>query len=165
MHLAFLKAEFADIADTTSDDARLVTTPDLGASAQNERRRELLCRRRGRLLMYVPDSTEWFEVRYLEEPHLHQLRAINFRSWNSPGVDKNELPKVARRIRIPLQAAPSEWASPILWGHTRRGPFTVLEGNNRLTAYAGARSRQRLHIPVYVGLSRDPCCWHLPDHL
>src|SRR5512143_2186449 len=112
MHLAFLKAEFAEIAETTPDDARLLTTPDLEDLGQNERRRQLLCRRRGPLLVYIPQSTEWFKVRYLERQHLHQLRAINFRSWNSPGVDENELLKVARRKTIRLQTAPSEWAAP-----------------------------------------------------
>jgi hypothetical protein len=163
MHVAFLAAEFDKIDDTVSSDLALVTAPDLRDPAQNERRRELLYRRRERLLAYVPESTEWFEVRYLERHHLPQLRAINFGTWNSPGVDENELPRVAHRRRTPLLVSPSEWPPPILWGHTRAGPFTVLEGNNRLTAYAGATQPPTLHVRAVVGLSGDRCCWHLPD--
>jgi len=163
MHLAFLTAEFDKVADTMSSDAVLVTTPDLRDPEQNQRRRDLLYRRRERLLAYVPESTEWFEVHYLERHHLPQLRAINFGSWSSPRVDENELPKVAHRRRIPLLVTPTEWPPPILWGHGRHGPFTLLEGNNRLTAYAGVAKPQPLHITAVVGLSADRCCWHLPD--
>ena len=165
MHLAFLTAEFRYISDTTPGDADLITKPNLQDTAQNRQRRELLYRRRGALLKQIPDSTEWFEVQYLERWHLHQLRAINHRYWTSPGVDDNELLKVARRMRITLLLQPEEWAAPILWGHTRKGPLTVLEGNNRLVAYAAVRHRLRLGVRVYVGLSGEPCCWHAPDGL
>jgi hypothetical protein len=165
MHLAFLAAEFRRIDGTTSGDTALITTPDLDDGAQNQRRRELLYRRREGLLKHVPESTEWFEVRYLERGHLHQVRAIDHRFWTRPGLDENEILKVARRMRIPLLLDPASWAPPILWGHTRKGPFTVLEGNTRLTAYAALRQRIRLHVPVFVGLSPDSCRWHLPDRL
>jgi hypothetical protein len=165
MHLAFLTAEFRAIRDTAPTDVDLIAHADLGDPSQNRRRRDLLYRRRERLLMYVPATTEWFEVRYLERQHLHQLRAINFGSWTSPEADENEVLKVARRRPLPLTTDPREWVPPILWGHSRKGPFTVLEGNNRLTAYAAVRHEVRLCVRVYVGLSPDPCCWHLPDSL
>jgi hypothetical protein len=163
MHLAFLTAEFREIRGTVPGDADLIATPDLDDTAQNHRRRELLYSRRGPLLERIPESTEWFEVENLERWHLHQLRAIDHRYWNSPGVDDNELLKVARRMRITLLLQPHEWAAPILWGHTRVGPLTVLEGNNRLVAYAGVRNQVHLGVRVYVGLSGEPCCWHVPD--
>jgi hypothetical protein len=165
MHLAFLTAEFDEISGIAPGDANLVTVPDLVDAAQNERRRQLLYSRRGPLLDQVPGSTEWFEVRYLERGHLHQLRAINHRHWTRPGVDNNEVLKVAHRMRIPLLRQPTDWAPPILWGHTRNGPFTVLEGNNRFVAYAAVRHQIALRVRVYVGLSAEPCCWHTPDHL
>jgi hypothetical protein len=165
MHLAFLTAEFRDISGTTPADADLIKMPNLDDTAQNHRRRELLYSRRGPLLKQIPASTEWFEVQYLERWHLHQLRAINHRYWTSSGVDDNELLKVARRMRITLLLQPREWAPPVLWGHTKQGPLTILEGNNRLVAYAAVRHRLKLGVRVYVGLSEEPCCWHPPDRL
>ena len=163
MHLAFLSAEFGRINGTTPGDAKLIAEPDLDDAAQNERRLHLLCTRRGRLLQQVPKDTEWYEVRYLERRHLHQLRAINHRHWRSAADDGNELLKVAKRMRVRLLLPPPEWAPPILWGHTRKGPLTILEGNTRLVAYAAIHRQLRLRVRVYVGLSAEPCCWHVPD--
>ncbi len=76
---------------------------------------------------------------------------------------KNELPKVAARKKLPLRVAPSSWERPILWGHDRNGPFTIIEGNNRLTAYA-ASGQSGLNIPAFIGLSTMRCVWHLSDN-
>jgi hypothetical protein len=162
VHLAFFQAEFAKLPGKMPGDEELAEHPDPGDPAQNERRRTLLYGWRGPLLNRIPDSTTWYEVRYLREGHLHQLRAINFPEWNSP-KDRNELVKVARRKPIALTEEPHRWRAPILWGHDRRGPFTILEGNNRLTAYATLSRRPPLQLAVYVGLSVDRCCWHVPD--
>jgi hypothetical protein len=42
------------------------------------------------------------------------------------------------------------------------GPFSILEGNNRLTAYA-CSTHSGLNTPVFVGLSPMRCLWHLVD--
>jgi hypothetical protein len=162
MHLAFFQAEFANLPGTKSGDEELAERPDIASAAQNERRRKLLYEWRGRMLFHVPASTTWYEVRYLREGHLHQLRAIDFPEWNSD-KDHNELLKVAKRKPIILTHEPHRWPAPILWGHDRKGPFTILEGNNRLTAYAALNPRPPLEIAACVGLSADPSRWHMPD--
>ena len=50
-----------------------------------------------------------------------------------------------------------------MWGHDRGGPFTILEGNNRLIAYASTAPRPALEVSVFIGLSKSPCFWHRAD--
>jgi hypothetical protein len=110
----------------------------------------------------IPPDTEWFEVRYLTDDDLGELRAVNFGDWTVP-EERNELSKIAMRKQLPLRVYPSNWEPPILWSHSRNGPFAILEGNNRLTAYAGS-GRSDLKIPALVGLSPMACVWHISDH-
>jgi hypothetical protein len=98
----------------------------------------------------------------LTNASLTELHVVNHSHWVDPG-DDNELLKVATRKMFTLSSDPNEWDTPILWGHEQTGPFTILEGNHRLTAYA-ATSREDLRIPVFVGLSSTACYLHLPDH-
>jgi hypothetical protein len=109
----------------------------------------------------IPLDTEWFDVRFLTDHELTEVHAVNFPNWTDPG-DNNELEKVAARKEIELIASPEMWETPILWGHDQRGPFTIMEGNNRLTAYVGSR-QGGINIPVFVGLSRLQCIWHVFD--
>jgi hypothetical protein len=51
---------------------------------------------------------------------------------------------------------------PILWGHSKAGPFTIIEGNKRLIAYA-ATGETTINIPVLIGLSPMRCLWHILD--
>ncbi len=109
----------------------------------------------------IPADTEWYAVDSLTDEDLPELRAVNHPDWTNP-ADANELLKVAARKQCVLEAEPQNWESPILFGHDQTGPFTILEGNSRLTAYA--RSGQSgLNIPVLVGVSRLPCIWHIID--
>jgi hypothetical protein len=110
----------------------------------------------------VPRDTAWYEVRYLEREHLGQLLVIGRCGWDD-GADRNELLAVAKRRRLVLETPPDKWSAPILWGHRRTGPLTILEGNNRFVAYAATTAPPALWIPVYVGLSENRCVWHLPD--
>ena len=162
VHLAFFRSEFAKLPGRIVGDEDLAQHPDVSDPIQNRRRQTLLYGWRKPLLERIPASTTWYEVRYLCEGHLHQLRIIDFPDWNSP-QDRNELLKVAGRKTIAMKDDPSQWSAPILWGHTRKGPFTIIEGNNRLIAYASLTRRPPLRIATYVGLSADPCCWHHPD--
>jgi hypothetical protein len=163
--LAWLRAERAILvqrANWSADKAELFDEPDIFNADQNRERLHLLYEYRWPLLAEVPPDTKWFEVR-LTDAEIPELHAINHQEWTNPG-DKNELAKVAARKRLPLTSEPSSWESPVLWGHDRRGPFTILEGNHRLTAYV--RSGQScLDIPVLVGLSPAKCKWHLLDEV
>jgi hypothetical protein len=60
-----------------------------------------------------------------------------------------------------MHSPPSNWGTPILWGHDRKGPFTIIEGNHRLVAYASQANKSGLSVPVFVGLSKTPCFWHI----
>jgi hypothetical protein len=102
-------------------------------------------------IVEIPPDTEWYVVHDLTDNELGELHVVNYQEWNEP-EDKNELMKVAARKKIPLREPPSAWQPPILWGHSPTGPFTIIEGNKRLTAYAGS-GQSDLRIPVVVGRS------------
>jgi hypothetical protein len=162
--LAFLGGEWDKwTALAMVGDRRIVDEADLSDFVQNSVRASLLANVRGSLLALIPRDTQWFEVQKLRSQHFGQLRAINFPEWNSPD-DANELDKVAIRKPIPLRAPPSAWEAPILWGHDKAGPFTVLEGNHRMTALAACEEeRSHCSVTVFVGLSVELCRWHLED--
>jgi hypothetical protein len=160
--LAWLRAEREKLVHPPNDVAELLDAADIIDADQNRKRLRLLYGYRYPLLLEVPPDTEWFEVARLTDAEIPELRAINHQEWTDAD-DQNELAKVAARKRLPpLRSEPSSWESPILWGHDRTGPFTILEGNNRLTAYARS-GRACLDIPVLVGLSPLKCHWHLLD--
>lgn len=162
VHLAFARAEWHRLPGTTHADRRLIDSANLADSAENERRRQLLYGFRAPLLQRVPSDTVWYEVRYLEAGHLGELLAIGRCGWDD-AADHNELLKVATRRPLTLNTPPAKWSEPILWGHSRSGPFTILEANNRLVAYSRILTPPVLKVPVYIGLSSSRCVWHLPD--
>jgi hypothetical protein len=164
VHHAFARAEWQKLPLARPEERHLIDAPNLNNADENRRRREILYSLRKPLFDKVPSNTEWYEVEYLERAHLDQLLVIGRCDWDD-ATDKNELLKVAGRKKYALEKPPAEWAEPVLWGHSKAGPFTILEGNHRLVAYAGAPSPPELKIAVYIGLSRDRCFWHLRDKL
>ena len=161
VHLAFLRAEWLKI--DRPEEHHLVDKANLSSESQNERRRELLYGRRAPLVSNVPGDTAWHDVRHLEREHLRQLLVIGGNCGWDDRADRNEPLRVANRRNIALQDSPERWDEPILWGHTTDGPFTILEGNNRLVAYTGMRDPPPLKIAVYAGLSPPRCVWHRTD--
>jgi hypothetical protein len=166
-YLAFLKAEWYRWEEKgffTVANRPLVTHPNIHDETENKSRSELLWKVRGGLLERVPSDTEWFEVKFLRREHLSQLRVIGRCGWDDPTrKDSNEIFKVVARKPMPALADVATWQPPLLWAHDRDGPFTILEGNNRLTAYAGAKADIALDLPCFVGLSAQRCFWHLAD--
>ena len=162
VHLAFARAEWHKLPGATLAERHLIDSADLTNDAENERRRQLLYDRRAPLLQRVPADTTWYEVRHLQAGHLGELLVIGRCGWDA-GADCNELSNVAKRRPLVLTTQPSQWNEPIFWGHSRTGPFTILEGNNRLVAYAATSTPPMIMVPVYVGLSPSLCFWHLPD--
>lgn len=162
---AFLNGEFDKCIQAwgplASANRALIDNPNFGDESENCKRAFLLCFR-APLLFRIPCSTVWYKVVALEESHLNELLVIGRCGWDD-GTDHNELLNVAKRKPENLGSIPSEWAVPILWGHTKEGPFTIIEGNHRLVSYAALQTRPELNIPAYVGLSSDHCYWHLPD--
>jgi hypothetical protein len=136
--------------------------PDLEDPQQNHQRLRYLLLIRRLLIGEIPPDTDWYEVDNLTDADLPRLHVIARCGWDDPR-DRNELHQVAARRPEPLLKPPTEWPPVILWGHQRGGPFTIIEGNHRLTAYAACGSRGGLVIPVLVGLSPTPCFWHVFD--
>jgi hypothetical protein len=74
------------------------------------------------------------------------LSAQHNKIWD--GAD-NRLENVSAVESIELNALPNSWPGRIiLWGHDREGSFTIMEGNHRMIAYAGADPRPALDIDV-----------------
>jgi hypothetical protein len=159
----FLQGEREKVAGTlTPEWARIVDQPDISCPLDNHLRLRLLYRIRLLLLVEVPPDTAWFQVRHMKEDDLSALRVIGRCGWDDPR-DGNELGKTALRLpREQLRTPASHWHSPILWGHDKSGPFTILDGNHRLMALVANESVEPLSIEVIVGLSPMPCFWHLP---
>jgi hypothetical protein len=160
----YLRAEKDRLACSLSPEnvrhlAPLIEQPDLANPSQNHARLRCLWMIRGRLFAEIPPDTEWFEVRSLSRNHLCNLHVIARCGWDDPD-DQNELYRVAARKPEVLRTAPSQWLRPILWGHARSGPFTIIEGNHRLIGYASSKEQAELSIPVLVGLSPSLCFWH-----
>jgi hypothetical protein len=139
----------------------IIDKPNLADPSENHDRLRLLMFFRCQLFCEIPPDTEWFEVNQLTNGDLADLRVIARCGWD--GGDENELSEVAKRKPSTLTTQPAQWQKPILWGHDRQGPFTIFEGNHRLTAYVSAGCTPDLHIPVLVGISPTPCVFHMTD--
>jgi hypothetical protein len=140
----------------------LVEGIDLGNPAHNHARLRLLHLMRAQLWAEIPPDTVWYEVTALTGQALAHIRVIARCGWDHP-AHRNELAAVAARLPEPLLQPPASWPRPILWGHARSGPLTIIEGNHRLLGYASQARPAGLHLQALVGLSPTPCCWHLDD--
>ena len=162
--LAFLRAEWDSMRNVTArHDRSLIDKPDLDSLAQNDLRRRILGAWRDPLLLRIPGDTRWHRVRFLNDAHLDDLLVIGSSDWVD-GSDRNELRRVAARRPQELRTPPANWSQPVLWSHDQDGPFSILEGNHRLTGYVVTPALGPLHVECFVGLSPTPCIWHLPDH-
>ena len=163
VHLAYLRAEASKLDPSLQAIGQaLMTAPDLSGERDNNARQQILYTRRALVMEAIPNSTTWYEVQHLQRACLGELLVIGRCGWDDPR-DRNELLRVKLRKPIVLRGSPAEWSPPILWGHNRSGPFTILEGNHRLVAYASSKAPPELQVPVFVGISDDVCVWHLPD--
>jgi hypothetical protein len=144
-----------------ADLAHLLEDADLTNPFDNHRRLRLLYLMRYRYFGEIPPDTKWHEVRTLTDDDLPNLYVTRHQAWTDQ-ADNNELHLVAARKREPPKAPPEQWNRVILWGHTKTGPFTIIEGNHRLVGYVANKSNG-LDIPVLVGLSPTPCYWHPLD--
>lgn len=167
--IAWLRAErdgyVAEVLPQTGlSQAQLVQLLDranLDDAEENRARLRLLYWARNLYVLEIPPDTDWYEVVNLKHEHIGELLAVNHPAWTDPS-DCNELLKVAARKGRPMLAPLSQWQPPILWGHDRTGPFTIIEGNNRLVSYAKS-GQVNLDMPVFIGLSPIRCLYHLPD--
>ncbi len=159
--LEFLRSEEGRLSPGTLP--ALLNSPDLSNPSDNHQRLRLLYVIRRWLIGEIPLDTEWYRVDSLTDNELHEIHGIARCGLDEPnGRDKNELFKVAKRIPEPLTKHPSTWHNPILWGHDKKGPFTIVDGNHRLRAYA-SNDQQGVRIPVIIGLSPTPFFFHIFD--
>jgi hypothetical protein len=159
----FLRGErFKFEQSLPSSEIALIDSPNISDPRENHARLRYLYCFRGHLIGEIPPDTRWYEVRNLTGEELSELHVIARCGWDD-SRDRNELLRVALRRPSALTTKPTSWARPILWGHEKGGPFTILEGNNRLVAYALQGQRSALMIPALVGLSPTPCCFHIFD--
>lgn len=141
--------------------AGVIDNPNTMDPSENHFRLRLLFYVRAELMGEVPPDTQWYEVRNLGDDELKELLIIA-RCGLDNLAENNELIKVLRQTAPSLTSLPAKWRKPILWGHDKCGPFSIIEGNHRLAAYT-AHIDYTLSIPVLVGLSPTPCFFHYPD--
>ena len=149
----FLRAERENNFSFYAPWLPIVDNPNLSDPLQNHKRLRLLYLRKGQFMIEIPPDTTWWEVCSLTENEIGELyvSAKHNKQWDDAG---NKLEQVAAVVREPLKSSPNTWNGRIiLWGHDRNGPFSIIEGNHRMLAYAHAAPRSPLSIDVYVGLS------------
>jgi hypothetical protein len=142
---------------------RLLNAPDINNPDDNYFRLRMLYFCRNSFFGELPPDTVWHEVKYLTDAELGELYVIGRCGWDDPNHnDRNELFNVATRRADQLDTPPDQWRPIILWGHNSAGPFTIIEGNHRLVAYARS-GLSGLRIPVHIGISKNNFFFHLAD--
>jgi len=160
----FLRSERHKLAASPPGALALIDQPNIADPSENHARLRYLAWIRRQLLGEIPPDTRWYKVCSLTDAELPELYVIGRCGFDDPyGRDQNDLQSVALRRPEPISSPLSNWGAPILWGHDRTGPFTIIEGNHRLLAYASQSSKPGLSVPVFVGLSNTPCFWHIFD--
>jgi len=177
----FYQEEFDPYRELFRD---IVTHPDLSNDSDNQLRRALLYRRRGRLWREIPADTEWWEVE-LHNRDLRRVRVFPRDQWRKHSdrhyylLDTAE--RIASRISAPsdpfigklrslceefLAARDATRGSVLLVGLGDGGPWTIIEGNHRMTAAVlVSESEAHLHFRFLCGFSPHmmDCCWYHTD--
>jgi hypothetical protein len=167
VYAAFLASERRHYSELGEDLVALIDHPNLDSPAENFFRIRLLYARRAPVLGEIPPDTVWHSVRSVRlADHLDELRVMRVSDWihsDLAPADDRRLARIAAWRQKPLTDRPETWHPPVLWGHSKDGPFTIIEGNNRLTALASQEPESTFPIPAFVGLSALPCVWHEGD--
>jgi len=160
--------------------AKLVAQPDLKNVQENDYRRALLDRRRGRLWRELPNDTEWWEVE-LSPQDIRRTRVFARNQWLRYGGHGFWLLEVTARIRsrmltnsqdrfitklrsLGIEVAENvQFPSVILIAIDDDSPLTIIEGNHRMTA-AALVSPDNVHqrFRFFCGFSprMEECCWY-----
>jgi len=163
----------------------LVSQPDLSNEQENQLRRALLFRRRGRLWGELPPNTEWWEV----EPgpaEFERIRVFPRNQWLRYGAPNFLLPATVERIRARILScssdsfieklrslsmqmkanASSKFNTVILISIDEYAPMTIIEGNHRMTAaMLGTPEDVHTRFRFLCGFSPNmaECCWYQTD--
>ncbi len=176
----FFQEEYKDYREIYAD---LVLNPDLSDARENAIRRALLFHRRGRLWRELPPDTEWWEVE-LEPKDVKRIRIFARNHWLQYGAPTFLLADTAERVRSRIadhsqdafitklrslsteMAQDAEYSSVILITINESTPFTILEGNHRMTA-AALLSLETLNRRFRFICGFSPrmaeCCWYRTD--
>jgi hypothetical protein len=139
----------------------IISNPNFDDLSENHLRLRLFYIKSAVVWSEVPPDTKWYEATLTEaDIDLLYVSAGHNPQWDEVG---NKLVAVSRHAPEPLKAPPDTWERVILWGHSKDGPFTIMEGNHRMIGWVGANSRPPLNIKAYVGLSPSYCYWHYAD--
>lgn len=162
---------------------KVVLYPDLTDERENELRRALLFRRRGRMWRELPPDTEWWEIQ-IESADVPNLRVFPRSQWWRIAHGDFALGEIAQRIRdgaarglharflAKLRSLTNHLrdeasrSGVLLIGLNERSPLTIIEGNHRLVAamlVSPETVNQRFHF--YCGFSprMTECCWYKTD--
>ena len=181
----FLRAEFyqPEFDPYRSDFAETVANPDLTNQRDNEIRRTLLFRRRGRLWRELPRDTEWWEIE-LHSCDLPRVRAFPRKQWRKFAKGNFYLANMIPRIRSAVESEDRSRFSEkmrsvaadlqenrvpnsvLLIGINESSPLTIIEGNHRMAAaMLVSPDAVNQQFRFFCGLSprMATCCWYRTD--
>lgn len=177
----FLKGDVRhpEVAENRDSLGCIVAEPNLGDSAENERRRASLFKKHLSLWTELPKDTTWYEVE-VNEPDIDLIRAFPRAHWRKLARGNYSMTEVAGQVREQRARLPEEFLSKIdriaddishgrnglgaviLIGRSDSEPLTVLDGNHRLVAALHAAPRRVQALKFMCGLSgqMEQCCWY-----
>ena len=178
----FLKNEFyqEEFHHDRENFEKLVLEANITNETENALRRALLFRRRGHMWRELPTDTQWWEVEF-EGSDLNLLRVFPRAQWRRIANGSFLLRDIAERIRThrftgrtkdfisKVQAlsyrirVEKDASSVMLIGVDESKPFTILEGNHRLTAaLLAGQSVLEQRFRVLCGFSENmpQSCWY-----
>jgi hypothetical protein len=178
----FLKNEFyqEEFHRDRENFEQLVLEANVTNETENALRRALLFRRRGHMWRELPADTQWWEVE-IELSDLNLIRVFPRAQWRRVADGSFLLRDIVQRIRnvhfsgrtrdfiSKVQAlsyrirAEKDTSSVMLIGIDEKKPFTILEGNHRLTAaLLGGQSLLETRFRVLCGFSENmvQSCWY-----
>lgn len=159
---------------------QLVMKADINNERDNALRRALLFRRRGHMWRELPADTQWWQIEF-ETEDLELIRVFPRAQWRRVSRGNYQLTDIARRIKsekfagktgdfiAKVQALSYRMrtqhnnSSVLLIGIDESHPFTILEGNHRLTAAMLVSPEiVRSRFQVFCGLSPNMArsCWY-----
>lgn len=124
-----------------------LTSPDFNDEQQNKIREDVFNNVRGKFLLWKPivHHTQWYSTSILCPGNIVE-RIVKYLPMNVPYIYGPYKPAEQPH------AQKSDLTHMVLWGHTKQGPYIVLEGNHRFYN----RIETTLMPKVYVGLSDQP---------
>lgn len=178
----FLKNEFyqGEFHHDRDQYESLVLEADTTNDYDNAIRRALLFRRRGHMWRELPPDTQWWQVE-IEASDLNKIRVFPRAQWRKVSNGSFRLSDIVRRIKTQrfrgktrdfvakvqslsyrLRVSRDD-SSVMLIGIDDEHPYTILEGNHRLTAAllaSPALLQQRFKIFCGMSPRMAESCWY-----